>query len=66
MAIPSPECSFPLVPQGDSEEVVRSSKVDLGIILGVFQAIDQLGNKWKRISIFDGEAVEGTVVHAKA
>ena len=66
MAIAGPECGFPLVAQGDSKQIVRTSKVDLGIILGVFQAVEELEDKWKRISIFDGDAVEGAVVDAKA
>ena len=66
VAVTGSECCFPLVAQGNSEQIVRTSKIDLGVILGVFQAIDQLGDKWKRISIFDGEAVEGAVVDAKA
>ena len=66
MSIASSECCFPLFAIGDSKEVVHRSKVYLNVILGVFQAVEELGDKWERISIFDGNAVEGMVVDAEA
>src|ERR1700710_1919609 len=59
------EGGFPLVAIGDTNEVVRMPKVDLGIEFGMARGIKEVGDQRKRVSILLRDFVQTTEVNAE-
>jgi hypothetical protein len=65
-AISGSEGSFPFITWSDTDEIVRTSKVDLGEDARVAEAIEEVRDEWKGIAIFSGDSVEATPIDAEA
>ena len=65
LAISCAECSFPFVSRRDANEVVRMSKVDLGIDSSLTRRVKKVGNEWKWIPILLRNFVESLIVDTK-
>lgn len=65
MAITRTESGFPLIAGSYSKLVVRVLHIEARVVLGILEAIEQLGDERERITIFDGKGVELPIIDDK-
>ena len=59
------EGGFPFITFTDSNEVVGVLQIDFGTHRGLSWAVKEVGDTWKRISVFLGDLVEHSKVGAE-
>ena len=63
-SIMSSEGGFPFITGSDADKVVGTTEVNLGIDGGGVEAIKEVGNEQKRISVFLGDGIKTTPINA--
>jgi hypothetical protein len=66
VAISGAEGGLPFIAGLDAKEVVGATKVDLGEDFSTSEAIEGFRDEGKGVSIFYGNAIEASIVDAKA
>ena len=64
-SITSSEGSFPFITRSDADKVVGTTEVNLGINGGGAEAIEEVGNERKWVSVFLGDGIKTTPIDAK-
>ena len=57
---------FPFVPRGNADIVVARSKVEFGKNLGLLEAIEEIVDQGKGVSVLSGDAVQAPIIHTEA
>src|SRR5882724_11256416 len=65
-AIARPEGCFPLMARCDTNIVVASLEVELGVDLCAAQLVKEVGNEWNRVSILSSDLVEVSEVNTES
>ena len=64
-SVPSWKCCFPFSTVGNFDLMVRPSKVNFCVVLGVCKLIEEHVGRGKGVAILDGHVVKSAVVDAK-
>ena len=64
--ISSSKGCFPFVPRGNADIVVARSKVEFGKNLGLLEAIEEIVDQRKGVSVLSGDAVQAPIIHTEA
>ena len=65
-AIVRPEGCFPLMAHCNTNIVVASTEVELGVDLCAAQLVEEVGNEWNRVSILSSDLVEVSEVDTES
>ena len=60
------ECCFPLIALNKADVIIPPPYVELGKVLGCLQLVDKLGDKWKRVAVFDCDRIQLPVILYRA
>ena len=65
-AIAGAKGCFQFVPRGNADIVVARSKVEFGKNLGLLEAIEEIVDQRKWVSVLSGDAVQAPIIHTEA